>query len=81
LYCDALASTPFVRRGKSTLKSLVAALCRSAGSLKDFATSFPKTLLSLLACWSLHLISKVGFFGTGGAGLRAILDDLEAVNA
>lgn len=80
MFCDALASPLVMRRGMSILALLLTPLSRSIDDPKDPALSCPKAFLSLLACRSLDIIGRVGFFGTGGAVLRATLDDMDCVN-
>lgn len=50
---------------------------RPVFGIEDFVVSSPDVLLSLVACWPPCLVRRVGFLGTGGAGLRATLVEPE----
>ena len=54
-----------------------------ASDTGDLEVSFPPRSVLRLFCpefWSLVLESKAGFFGTGGAGLRETVDDVETAD-
>lgn len=53
-------------------------LCITGGCAADTVLSVPASLLSWLSRRSLDLVSRAGFFGTGGTGLRDDIDIFDA---
>lgn len=66
-------------RGKLTASSFIGVLRPSGATVEE--DDALAVLTFCRSCASLGLESKVGFFGTGGAGFLAMLEETEILDA